>query len=88
MTSSVAKIKVALAGCIGLFGASTAYGANSVEVAVAANGSTTSLATRIESGIAHASIIAANQRETNLQKTATFVIVSGIDSARQHRSPR
>ena len=88
MTSSVSKMAVVLAGCFGLSGASAAYGASAAEVAVAANVSATSSVTRTGSGLAPANIIASNQRETNLQKTATFVIVSDIDSARRHRNSR
>jgi hypothetical protein len=88
MTHSFSNLAVALAGGLTLLGAGTAYGADTAEVAIAANVSATSSVTRTGSGIAPANIIATNQRETNLQKTATFVIVSGIDSARRHRSTR
>lgn len=88
MTSSVSKMAVALAGTFGLLGASAAYGASTAEVAVAANVSATSSVTRIEASLAPANIIAAHQRETNLQKTATFVIVAGIDGAQRRRSAR
>jgi len=85
---AVSKMAIALAGGFGLLGANAAYGASTAEVAVAANVSATSSVTRIESNIAPASIIASNQRETNLQKTATFVIVSDSDSARRQRGSR
>ena len=88
MTSAVSKMAVALSGTIGLLCAGTAYGASSAEVALAANVSATSSVARIEGNIAPAAIIASNQRETNLQKTATFVIVSDINSSRQHRGSR
>lgn len=88
MTSAVSKMAVALGGTFGLLCSGTAYGTSTAEVAVAANVSATSSVTRIESNIAPAAIIASNQRETNLQKTATFVIVSDIGSNRRQRTPR
>jgi hypothetical protein len=33
-------------------------------------------------------VFAANQRETNLQRTSTAIIVAGIDGATRHRSHR
>jgi hypothetical protein len=88
MTRSVSKMAVTLAGCLGLLGAGAAHGTSTAEVAVAANLSATSSVTRIESNSAPAAIIASDQRETNLQKTATLVIVSGFDSARRQRGAR
>jgi hypothetical protein len=88
MTSSISRMAVALGGILGLLGATTAYGASAAEVAVAANNSAASSAALTGRGNAPAIIIAANQRETNLLKTASFIIVSDSDSAKRLRSSR
>lgn len=88
MSRSVSKMSVAFGGTLGLLCASSAYAASSAEVAVATNVSATSSVSRIESNAVPTMIIAANQRKTNLQKTAAFVIVSDIGSDKRRRSPR
>ncbi|MEO6718367.1 MAG: hypothetical protein ABIM50_14120 [Novosphingobium sp.] len=71
-----------------LLGPTNAYAASKAELAIAADVRATSSVNRIDSGIAPGNIIAANQRETNLRKTASFVIVSGIESTRRQRGLR
>jgi len=88
MTNTVSNIAVALAGSFVLLGTSAAYGASTAEVSVSANVAAPASLDRVENAIAPASIIATNQRATNLSKTATFVIVSDIASTRQQRSSR
>ena len=88
MTSPIAKMAVAASACLTLFGAGIAHAASTAEVALAGNVASPSSASRIENALAPASIIAANQRETNLRKTATFVIVSDIASTRRQRGAR
>lgn len=88
MTSPIARIAIAASGCLALLGVSAAHGASTAEVAVTANVAATASVSRIENAMAPASIIAANQRETNLRKTATFVIVSDLASTRRQRGAR
>jgi hypothetical protein len=88
MISSVSRVAVALGGILSLLAANTASGSSAAEVAVAANGSVPSSAALTGRSNAPAIIIAANQRETNLQKTATFIIVSDSGSAKRLRNSR
>jgi len=88
MTSPIAKMAVAVSGCLALFSAAAAHGASTAEVALATDVAAPASVSGIEGALAPASIIAANQRETNLRKTATFVIVSDIASNRRQRGSR
>ena len=78
----------ALAGGLGLLSANAAYAAEATEVAVLSHTSVTPSVSQSASSLAPTTILAAGQRETNLQKSATFIAVSGIDSDRRRRSPR
>ena len=88
MTGTVCKMAFALAGGLGLLSASAAHAAEATEVAVMSHASMAPSVTQNTSSIAPTTILAAGQRETNLQKSATFIAVSGIDTDRRHRSPR
>lgn len=88
MNRSVSKFAIMLCGTACLLGATNAYAASAAEVVIAANVTATSSVSDIESSMSPAAIIAANQRVTNLRKTASFVIVSGIENTRSRRSPR
>ena len=89
MTSPIAKLAVAISGCLALFGAgAAAHAASTAEVAVANKVAMPASVGRMESSVAPTRIIAANQRETNLRKTATFVIVSDTAPTRRQRGSR
>ena len=88
MTGTVWKLAVALASGIGIAGATTAYAAEATEVAVMSHASVAPSITQSANSLAPTTVLAAGQRVTNLQKSATFISVSGIDSDRRHRSTR
>lgn len=88
MTGTVCKMAFALAGGLGLLSANAAYAAEATEVTVLSRASVVPSVTQGASSIAPTTILAAGQRETNLQKSATFIAVSGIDSDRRRRNPR
>ena len=85
MASSVSKVTVVLPAVLAVLCASNACAAETAEVAVArvpvadpigAKGAGNGLA-----GI----VLAADRRETNLQKTSTSIAVMGIEDIRQRR---
>lgn len=88
MTRSSWKMATTLAAGLGLFGAGAARAADATEVATLAHVAAAPSVTQSASSLAPTVILAAGQRETNLQKSATFITVSGIDSDRRRRNPR
>ena len=88
MTNTSFRLTLGLAAALGLLGTSAAYGAGSAEVAVASAETASASVSLNGNGMSPVTIIAANQRETNLQKTSAYVIVSDIDRSTRHRSRR
>lgn len=88
MTRSSWNLATTLAIGLGLFGASAARAADSTEVATLAHVAAAPSVTQSASNLTPTVILAAGQRETNLQKSATFIAVSGIDSDRRRRNKR
>lgn len=85
MTNPFAKQAAALAAALTLLSGGSAY-ADTAAVATVMATATVSTPSIINSpaGI----VFAANSRETNLQKTPTSIIVSGIESASKRRAQR
>lgn len=87
MTNPFAKQSAALAAALTLLSGGNAY-ADTAAVATVMATATSSVSTP---GIVNSPtgiVLAANSRETNLQKTPTSIIVSGIESASKRRAQK
>ena len=92
MTGSVLNMAVTLCGGLGLLGGTLgllgAGRADAASLAVAGNASAAAAATQQQNDRTPVAIRAEDQRETNLQKTATSITVAGLDEAKRPRSLR
>lgn len=85
MDRSVAKLTVSLAATFGFFCAGNAFAADAAAVAVAKDGVTATVSSAIAADSATAIVVTQNNRQTNLQKTPTSILVMGIETKAQRR---